>query len=134
MTLNIDLPQAIEQQLIQDASSKGMSLDSYLGQMLKRAAYKNRQKKATKSPSETDLLKKINLNISEQEWIEYKQLNELRRAEMLTEQTHQRLIEIGDKIETANTERIKNLLVLAQLRDVSLEKLMHDLGISPVEI
>ena len=134
MTLNIDLPQAIEQQLIQDASSKGMSLDSYLGQMLKRAAYKNRQKKATKNPSETDLLKKINLNISEQEWLEYKQLNELRRAEMLTEQTHQRLIEIGDKIETANTERIKNLLVLAQLRDVSLEKLMHDLGISPVEI
>jgi hypothetical protein len=134
MTLNINLPQAIEQQLIQDATAKGMSLDNYLGQMLKQKVYKARQKKAIKTASETDLLKKINLTISETEWDEYRNLNVLRRAETLTTLEYERLIELGEKIEIANVERVKNLITLANLRNVSLEKLMTDLGIRPVEV
>ena len=38
------------------------------------------------------------------------------------------------KIETANAKRLSNLVKLAKLRNVSLEKTMSDLGIFPVEI
>jgi hypothetical protein len=131
MTLNLEIPQAIEQQLIQEANLQGVSLDNYLVQVLKRAI---RKPVSNGKLSESQLLKKINLDISESEWTDYKQLIVLRRAEKLNETEHQRLIFLGDKIELANAERFKYLIELAQLRNISLDKLMSDLGIKPVEI
>ncbi len=131
MTLNLDIPQAIEQQLIQEANLQGVSLDNYLVQVLKRVVKKP---KSNGKLSESELLKKINLNISESEWTDYKQLTVLRRAETISEENYQRLLFLGDKIEIANAERFKHLIALAQLRQVSLDKLMVDLGIKPVEI
>jgi hypothetical protein len=131
MTLNLEIPQAIEQQLIQEANLQGVSLDNYLVQVLKRAI---RKPVSNGKLSESQLLKKINLDISESEWTDYKQLIALRRAEKLNETEHQRLIFLGDKIELANAERFKYLIELAQLRNISLDKLMSDLGIKPVEI
>jgi hypothetical protein len=131
MTLNLEIPQAIEQQLIQEANLQGVSLDNYLVQVLKRAI---RKPVSNGKLSESQLLKKINLDISELEWTDYKQLIALRRFEKLNEIEHQRLIFLGDKIELANAERFKYLIELAQLRNVSLDKLMSDLGIKPVEI
>ena len=69
MALTINLPQSLEQELRQDAASKGMSLDSYFLRLLKQAATLSQPKSAAKSLSETDLLKKINLDISETEWV-----------------------------------------------------------------
>jgi hypothetical protein len=134
MTLNIELPQAIEIFLIQEANQKGISLDHYLATVLKRVVYKTKQRKAKRNVSEALLLKQINLAITEVEWAEYKQLTLLRRAETISTTEYNRLIELGDKIEGANVERIKNLLKLAELRQVSLEKVMTDMGIRPVEI
>jgi hypothetical protein len=131
MTLNLEIPQAIEQQLIQEANLQGVSLDNYLVQVLKRAI---RKPVSNGKLSESQLLKKINLDISESEWTDYKQLIALRRFGKLNEIEHQRLIFLGDKIELANAERFKYLIELAQLRNVSLDKLMSDLGIKPVEI
>ena len=79
-------------------------------------------------------MKNINLGITEAEWIRYKHLIGLRRAERLTEQEHEVLIRLGDKIEQANAQRLKYLLALGQLRGISLEKLMTNLGIQPVEV
>jgi hypothetical protein len=131
MTLNLEIPQAIEQQLIQEANLQGVSLDSYLVQILKRVVKKP---KTNGKISESELLKKINLDISESEWLDYKQLIILRRAENIKEEDFQRLLILGDKIELANAERFKYLIELAQLRNVSLDKLMLDLGIQPVGI
>ena len=129
MTLNLDIPQAIEQQLIQEANLQGVSLDNYLVQVLKRVVKKP---KSNGKLSESELLKKINLNIAESEWTDYKQLTVLRRAETINEEDYQRLLFLGDKIEVGNAERFKHLIALAQLRQVSLDKLMADLGIKPV--
>jgi hypothetical protein len=134
MTLNIELPQAIETYLIQEANQKGISLDHYLATVLKRVVYKTKQRKAKNQVSEVSLLKQINLAITEAEWAEYKQLTLLRRAETITTIEYNRLIELGDKIEAANVERLKILLKLALLRQVSLDKVMIDLGIRPVQI
>ena len=134
MALTIDLPTTIEQQFRQEADSKGLSLDSYLVQLLKQVAQLSQKRAQPKHLSETDLLQKINLGISEAEWTRYKYLISLRRAERLTEQEHQALIVLGDKIEQANAQRLKYLFALSQLRGISLEKLMLDLGIKPVEV
>jgi hypothetical protein len=131
MTLNLEIPQAIEQQLIQEANLQGVSLDNYLVQVLKRVVKKP---KSSGKLSESELLKKINLNISESEWLDYKQLTSFRRTENISEEDFQRLLVLGDKIEIANAERFKYLIELAQLRQVSLDKLMSDLGIKPIEI
>ncbi len=131
MTLNLELPQAIEQQLIQEANLQGISLDNYLVQFLKRTVHKPKTKKQL---SESALLKKINLDFSEAEWADYKQLIVLRRSETINEQDYQRLLFLGDKLELANAKRFKYLIELAKLRQVSLDKLMSDLGIKPVEI
>ena len=120
--------------LRQEASSKGLSLDNYLVQILKHAAHISQKNKGQKQLSETDLLKKINLGITEAEWAIYKHLIVLRREERLTEQEHQELINLGDKIEQANAQRLEYLFELSQLRGVSLQKVMTDLGIKPVEV
>ena len=134
MALTINLPQTIEEQLRQEAASKGMSLDRYFLHLLKQAASVAQSKGTPKQLSETDLLKKINLDISEAEWKEYRHLIGLRRAERLTEQEHEALIALGDKIEDAHAKRLEYLWALAQLRGVSLDKIMDDLGIKPVEV
>jgi iron-sulfur cluster repair protein YtfE (RIC family) len=133
MALTINLPQSTEQELRQDAASKGMSLDSYFLRLLKQAATPQ-SKNVSKLSSETDLLKKINLDISESEWVEYRRLIGLRRAEQLTEEAHQALIQLGNKIEDAHAKRMEHLWSLAQLRGVSLDKIMQDLGIKPIEV
>lgn len=132
MPLTINLPTPIENQFRQEASQKGVSLENYLLRLLQQAA--RLSQKHTPEFSENELLKKIDLGISEAEWANYRRLISLRRAECLTEQEHESLILLGDKIELANAKRLQYLLELAQLRGVSLEKVMSDLGIKPVEV
>ena len=134
MALTINLPQSIEQELLQDAALKGMSLDSYFLRLLKQAAALSQAKGASKSLTETDLLKKINLDISDEEWADYRYLIGLRRAEKLTAQEHESLIQLGNKIENAHAKRMEYVWALAQLRGVSLDKIMQDLGIKPIEV
>ena len=113
---------------------KGLNLDSYLVLLLNQIAQVSHKDTAPKQLSEAELLKKINLGISEKEWATYRHLISLRRAERLTEQEHETLINLGDKIEQANAQRLQYLLALSQLRGVTLPKLMKDLGIKPVEV
>ena len=134
MTLTLDLPTPIAQQFRQEADSEGLSLNNYLVQLLKQVAQLPPKQAYPKQFTEAELLKNINLGITEAEWIRYKHLIGLRRAERLTEQEHEALIGLGDKIEQANAQRLKYLLALAQLRGVSLEKLITSLGIQPVEV
>ena len=134
MALTINLPQTIEQQLRQEAATKGMSMDRYFLYLLKQAASVGQSKEMPKTLTETDLLKKVNLDISEAEWTKYRHLVGLRRAERLTEQEYEALIALSDKIEIAHAKRMEYLWALAQLRGVSLDKIMDDLGIKPVEI
>lgn len=134
MALTINLPISIEQQFRQEAALKGLSLDSYLLRLLKQAANISQTQAAPKRLSEKDLLKNINLDISELEWITYRHLISLRNAERLTEQEHDKLILLGDKIEKANAKRLEYLLLLSELRGISLDKLIDDLGIKPIEI
>ena len=131
MSLTINLPQSIEQQFRQEASTNGLSLDTYLLRLLQQAA-KIAQK--PKRLSESELLEKINLDISEAEWTTYRHLIGVMRQECLTEQEHEMLKALGDKIELENAKRMKYIFDLAELRGLSVEELMKNLGIEPIEI
>ena len=134
MSLTINLPTTVEQKFRKEAATNGLSLDNYLLRLLQQAAKTSQKQSNSKPYSESELLKKVNLDISEAEWISYRHLIGLMRAENLTSQEHERLIELGNKIEIANAERVKYLFELAELRGISVEILMKNLGIGPIEI
>jgi hypothetical protein len=83
-----------------------------------------------KQPSrDSDLLKEINLGLSPETWSEYHTLIAKRQAETLTAVEQQQLIEISDRLESANVRRMKALIELSDLRGQSLDSLMQQLGI-----
>ncbi len=134
MALTINLPNTVEQQLRKEAASKGISLDNYLLRLLQQATKFSQKITNNNQLSESELLNNITLDITENEWATYKHLIGIRRAENLTEQQYEDLIALSDKIEVANAKRLHYLAELAQLRSISLDKLMHDLDIKPVEV
>jgi hypothetical protein len=134
MSLTINLPTSVEQQFRKEATINGLSLDNYLLRLLQQASKISQKQLNSKQYLESELLKKINLDISEEEWTNYRHLVGLMRAEKLTPQAHETLIALGDKIEIANAQRVKYLFELAELRGISVEKLMENLKIEPIEI
>jgi hypothetical protein len=133
MALTLELPSTIENQLKKDAIQKGLSIEAYLLQLINKANDFGK-KQSVKTLSESELLKKINLDITESEWTNYRRLVKLRQNENLTEREHEVLILLGEKIEKANAKRIEYLVALAQLKNISLKKIMDELGIYPVSL
>ena len=134
MALTIDLPASVEGRLRQAATNYNLSLEQYLATLIERAMEIPPKRRTIKSLTEKDLLKKINLPITEVEWTTYRALIALRQAEQLTEAQHAQLIALGDKIEMANAKRVQYLWAIAQLRKVSLRQVMQDLNIKPMEL
>ena len=83
---------------------------------------------------EADLLQEVNLGIVPQTWQRYDLLKAKRRATTLTRAEHRELIDIGDQIERANAHRIAALIELADLRHISLETLLAELGIQAPDV
>jgi hypothetical protein len=79
---------------------------------------------------ELELLKEINIGISAKIWEEFHALEVKRKAMILTEEEHEKLIEINDSIESANFKRLTALVELAGIRGKSLPEVMSELGIS----
>jgi hypothetical protein len=86
-----------------------------------------------KSPSlpkdEAELLLKINQGLPLETQRRYDELVARRKAETLTPDEHQELLDLIDQIEKSDAERIKYLADLARLRGTSLTALMQDRGI-----
>jgi len=78
---------------------------------------------------EARLLGKINRGLPPTDQRRYDELTAKRKAEALSSEEHRELLDMIDRIEQADAERVRALASLAQLRDVSLEALMDDLGI-----
>jgi len=61
----------------------------------------------------------------------YNELNAKRKAETLTPEEHQELLQLIDRIEKSDAQRVKYLAELAQIRGISLTALMKELDIRP---
>ena len=88
-----------------------------------------RRKTNVLTAAETDLLLEINQGIPAQVHDRYKVLLKKRDDETLTEADYRELLDLSNQIEGFGVKRIEALAKLATLRQVSLPKLMDDLGI-----
>ncbi len=98
--------------------------DEFSGKLFKLTLLENNESR------ELELLKKINIGISAEIWEEYHALEAKRRDSTLTEEEHNKLIQINDSIEDASFHRLTTLVELASLRGQSLPEIMAELGIS----
>ena len=88
------------------------------------------QRRAPSLPAnEAELLQKINHGVPPKVRKRYHELNEKLHEEIITQEEHQELLGLIDQIELADAERIRHLIALAQLRNLSVDSLMDQLGI-----
>ena len=104
-------------------------LDRVLHQI---ATLRARRKSPLLPEEESKLLLKINQPVPSDLRSNYQVLREKREAETLTDDEHDRLIQLSQQIESIGAERLEALATLAQLRQTSLVDLMKTLGIAPV--
>ena len=97
-------------------------------------ALQARRRAASLSLAETDLLQRINQGLPLTLRSRYEELNAKLHEETITLAEHAELLQLADQIEQADAERLRHLIALAQLREVSVDTLMDQLGIrqSPI--
>jgi hypothetical protein len=94
-------------------------------------AIKAKQQAPHLSKDETELLLKINQGISQNIQKRYQFLIKKRNQETLTEHEYKELLQLTDKVEIHQAQRLDYLVQLAQLRQISLTDLMTQLEIKP---
>lgn len=127
MSITIHIREDLEKRLRQHAAAEGVHLDDYITQLLEA------QVPSSATPSheqrELILLQKINLGLPHELWERYAALKQKRQEETLLPEEQEELIAISDRIEEANAQRMPYLIELAQLRKVSLNTLLQQLGL-----
>ncbi len=127
MKVILELPEALEQQLREEAARLGVSLNQYI---VDRLTDKSADKKNVPLTEEA-LLQKINLGVEEEEeWKRFHDLVALRKSEKINEAEQQELTALTEKIEAVHAARLPYLVELAFMRNVTLSQLMKDLGLN----
>jgi hypothetical protein len=103
-------------------------LETFVEQVLKLRA---QRQAPSLSAAESELLFKINQGIPAALQHRFNELVVKRQALTLTESEHAELIQLGNRIEQLDADRIESLAALAKLRQRSLREIMQDLGIQP---
>ena len=124
MSLTIQLPMTTEHYL-----RENMPLERYIVQLLTATSISKISKKKKKSLTEAELLKHCQLAVQTDDLAEYHRLRTLYKLNKITNEERESLIQLNELIEIAHAKRMKYLVALAKLRQVSLETIMDDLGI-----
>ncbi|HRW06740.1 MAG TPA: hypothetical protein P5121_16670 [Caldilineaceae bacterium] len=77
--------------------------------------------------AEAELLQKINEGVSAKVRERYDELHEKMLDEALAPDEQRELIDLSDQIEYADAQRLHHLIVLAKLRNISVDALMDEL-------
>ncbi len=80
---------------------------------------------------ESELLKKINAGLPAEIHQRYRTLRVKRQKETLTETEHKELISITETIEEFDVQCLQWLIQLAKLRNITLDQLTKQLGLTP---
>jgi hypothetical protein len=110
----------------------GQLSSSDLDEFVERVLVLRAKRKAPHLPqAEAELLVAINQSLPAETQRRYDELIAKRRAEALTPEEYSELLCLTDEVEAYDTRRVENLVKLAQLRQVTLDQLMEDLGLRP---
>lgn len=101
-----------------------------LGHFLSQVSILFARRKAPSIPKrEAELLQKINQGLPTGLQQRLDELTTKDQADTITSAEHQELLRLIEQIELADAERMQHLIELAQLRNLSLDGLMNQLGI-----
>lgn len=125
MSITIQITSELGKQLAILAKQKGIDANILAAKMLKEKLEEDEDK----LNREDKLLQKINVGLPSEVWDRYEILIDKRKNLTLTEVEQKELIQISDRIELSNVNRIKHLIELSQLKKVSLDDLMKELQI-----
>ena len=101
-----------------------------LEQFVEKAIALQAQRRAPSLPKdETELLQQINRGLPADVRQQYDALNAKLHDETITPQEHAELLTLIDRLELVDAERMQRLVALAQIRGVSVDTLMEQLGI-----
>jgi hypothetical protein len=101
-------------------------LEQFVGQINALLA----QRKVPSLPRrETELLELINQGLPEAIQSRYDELQAKLQDETIAPDEHEELLALIDPVEQATVDRLRSLIELSQLRQVSLDELMTQLGI-----
>lgn len=92
-----------------------------------------RRKANSLNEQESKLLQLINRLVPSTLQSHYDLLTQKQRENTLSTAEYAELLQVIEQIEQFDAERVQHLVTLAQLRQVSLDKLMQDLGIRQPE-
>lgn len=132
MTITIEFAPEIESAIKRAAAEADQSPDAFvLDSVLQRLQPVRREMDSVRRlpKREAELLQSINQSLSQIEWQRYRVLLGKRQAEVLTPEEQAELIELSDRIEEANAERIAYVAELADIRRTTLPALMKELGL-----
>jgi hypothetical protein len=129
MSITLQLPATIENQLKANAIQQGISLERYALQLLALTIGKTEKKKKQKALTEAELLQRAELSVLPEDLEHYYHLKDLFMAKTISEPERERLIQLNDIIEIAHAERLKYVLELSILRGVSFDETMETLGL-----
>jgi hypothetical protein len=104
-------------------------LESFIGQILQ---IRGKRQAPNVSAAEADLLQKITHCIPPNLQTRFNELVKQRQANTIDETSLQELCDLSNQIELLEVDRIKQLAQLAQLRSTSIEALMQQLHLVPV--
>jgi hypothetical protein len=101
-----------------------------LAQFADRVLLLRAQREARVLPNaEAELLLKINHPVPAALQGRYEELLKRRDARTLSAAEHEELLQLTDQVELLEAERVKHLIELAQVRQVSLDDVMKQLGL-----
>lgn len=83
------------------------------------------------SKKESELLLRINRNLSEEERARMLELTDKIEFDSITDEEQTELIRLTDKAERLQAMRLQAVIDLAKLRGVSFEEMMMQLGVKP---
>ena len=131
MVVTLQMPPGLEARVRDEATRAGLPPDAIILRALVQV-YPEAASAETHGNAlvrEIELLGKVGLGLTDDEWRRYWDLREKLEAETLGPAEHSELLAVNDRIERANAERLKYLTELAQLRNVPLSQLMDELGL-----
>lgn len=131
--MTIQIPAEMEADLSAEAEKSGVDPSGFVQQLLQRRL-RATQSVPTLSDRETELLRQIDVGISQEKMERHVALIEKVRDESISEVELIEHRETTAELERLNVQRARALSELAQLRDVRLETLMEQLQITPPDV